>query len=101
MDMNKLHPKALAAAMKGGTDGWGQMASATEHLRYAQPVRPTSRRRCHCGCGQRATHIGMANGIGLTSGCELAIARWVKTGRTCANKTPNAELTGVAKRSPS
>ena len=81
MDLNKLQPKALAAAMKGGTAGWGQVASSTEHVRYAQPVRATSRRRCTCGCGQRATHLGMANGCGLASGCAMAIARWAKTGR--------------------
>ena len=40
MDLNKLHPRALAAAMKGGTSGWGEFASAAEHVRYAQPVRP-------------------------------------------------------------
>ena len=80
VDLSKLSPKALAAAMKGGTAGWGQVASAVDHVRYAQPVRPTSRRQCHCGCGKRATHIGMANGCGLTRGCELAVQRWIKTG---------------------
>jgi hypothetical protein len=25
--------------------------------------------------------MGMANGMALTSGCQLAIQRWVKTGR--------------------
>lgn len=91
IDLNTLHPKALAAAMKGGTDGWGHVASAVEHVRYSQPVRPSSRRRCHCGCKRRATHMGMANGLGLTTGCELAIARWVKTGRM----TPNVALSGA------
>ena len=96
MDMNKLQPKALAAAMKGGTDGWGQVASAAEHVRYAEPVRPTSRRRCACGCKGRATLMGMANGMALATGCELAIARWVKTGRTraaasfCARRATHA-----------
>lgn len=80
MDLNKLHPHALAAAMKGGTEGWGQVASAVTNVRYSQPVRPTSRRRCSCGCKRRATHFGMANGICLTLGCELSIARWVRTG---------------------
>ena len=80
MDMNKLQPKALAAAMKGGTAGWGQVSDARTMVRYAQPVRPTSRRRCGCGCERRATHMGMANGLGMATGCELAIARWVKTG---------------------
>ena len=80
MDLNKLHPQALAAAMKGGTTGWGQVASTAAHVRYAQPVRPASRRRCHCGCDMRATHIGMANGCGMTTACELGIRRWIKTG---------------------
>ena len=80
MDLNKLQPKALAAAMEGGTAGWGQVASAAEHVRYLQHVRPTSRRRCACGCNGRATLMGMANGMALATGCALAIARWVKTG---------------------
>jgi hypothetical protein len=80
-ELNKLPPAALSAAMRGGTAGWGQVASSAEHVRYAQPVRPTSRRKCCCGCGQRATHQGMANGCALASGCQLAIQRWVKTGR--------------------
>lgn len=83
-DLNKLSPAALSAAMRGGTAGWGQVASATEHIRYAQSVRPTSRRKCRCGCNRRATHMGMANGMALTSGCQLAIQRWIKTGRTRA-----------------
>lgn len=90
MNLNKLHPKALAAAMKGGTDGWGMVADARANVRYSVPTKPTSRRRCHCGCNLRATLMGMANGIGLTTGCELSIARWVKTGTTRTHKTPNA-----------
>jgi len=79
MDLRKLNKAALSAAMRGGTAGWGQVSSAAEHVRYVQPVRPASRRRCHC-CKRRATHLGMANGIGLMSGCELSVQRWVKTG---------------------
>lgn len=94
MDLNKLHPKALAAAMKGGTEGWGQVASARTDARYSQAVRPASRRRCSCGCNTRATLMGMANGLALVTGCELAIARWVKTGftrRPAVKPTPSAE----------
>jgi hypothetical protein len=80
VDINKLDKNARAAAMKGGTEAWGQWGSAADHVRYAQPIK--SRRKCHCGCGQRKTHAGMANGMALTSGCELAIRRWVKKGRT-------------------
>ena len=80
-DMAKLSPSALKAAMRGGTEAWGRWASATDHVRYAEPVDSRSRRRCHCGCDRRASHRGMANGICLTTGCELRIARWVKTGK--------------------
>lgn len=80
VDLRTLPQKALAAAMKGGTEAWGTYASASAHVRYSQPVRPQSRRRCYCGCNRRATHAGMANGVCLTTGCELTIARWVKWG---------------------
>lgn len=82
MDMNALSKAARSAAMRGGTDGWGQVASASDHVRYAELVRPRSRRRCSCSCGctQRATHVGMANGCALVTACEMAIRRWIKTG---------------------
>lgn len=83
-DLNKLSNAARSAAMRGGTEGWGQFASSSENVRYAEPLPRTSRKRCHCGCGQRKTHAGMANGMCLTSACELAIRRWVKTGHTKA-----------------
>ena len=38
-----------------------------------------SRRRCHCGCNRRATHMGQANGVTMVMGCELSIARWVQS----------------------
>jgi hypothetical protein len=82
MKLSDLTPPALAAAMKGGTANWGQWASASDHVRYAEAItEPGGRRRCHCGCGKRSTHRGMANGIALTEGCELSMRRWVKTGR--------------------
>ncbi|WP_185751155.1 hypothetical protein [Arthrobacter sp. 31Y] len=40
----------------------------------------TSRRRCHCGCGNRATHTGLGDGIALMMGCELSVRRWVRDG---------------------
>jgi hypothetical protein len=83
VDLNKLSRPALAAAMRGGTDGWGWVGSSTEHVRYSEPLppRPGRRRGCHCGCGNRVTHMGVANGVTLTTACALGIARWVKTGR--------------------
>src|SRR6266852_905611 len=77
-DLNKLSSAALSAAMRGGTTGWGQYASEIDHIRYIEPVLPRSRRRCHCGCKRRATHVGKANGIALTLGCELAMRRWIR-----------------------
>jgi len=58
---------------------FGEYGNALEHHRYIQPVEPRSRRRCHCGCGKRATHLGMANGVGLAMGCELSMRRWAKS----------------------
>ncbi len=86
-DLNKLSPAALRAAMQGGTEAWGQIGSA-DHVRYAEKLPPLkSRRRCHCGCGGRATHAGMSNGVGLTRACELGIRRWIKTG-SCRATSP-------------
>jgi hypothetical protein len=59
VDLSKLSRPALAAAMRDGTEGWGQVGSVATDVRYAEPVRSTSRRRCYCGCDQRATHVGM------------------------------------------
>lgn len=85
-DLNSLNKNALAAAMRGGTAGWGQVGSSTEHVRYKMTLpKIKARRACYCGCGLKATHLGMANGIGLTRGCELSIQRWVTTGFTRAH----------------
>ena len=83
VDLKKLSPAALSAAMRGGTDAWGSWASSNEHVRYAEPIPKEywrRRRKCRCGCGKKATHNGKANGIALTDGCELSMARWVRTG---------------------
>lgn len=76
-DLKNLSHSALRAAMKGGTAEWGKWGSAAEHVRYAEPIHPASRRRCFC-CRRRATHTGFANGVALMSGCEMRVARWVK-----------------------
>lgn len=69
--------KQQARAAAAGQAEWGTWGS-TEHLRYVQPAPSTSRRRCSCGCQQRATHVGCANGVALSMGCELSMHRWVK-----------------------
>jgi hypothetical protein len=78
MDLKDLSSAALSAAMRGGTDGWGRHGSAYGHVRYLEPVDGRSRRRCHCGCGRRATHRGKANGVALITGCELSMQRWCR-----------------------
>ena len=80
-ELDKMTPQARSAAMRGGMDGWGEIGSVAG-VRYAEPVESKSRRRCHCGCKRRATHKGMNNDVCLTTACELAIRRWIKTGRT-------------------
>lgn len=90
-DLNQLSQKALQAAMQGGTAMWGQVGSSSEHVRYAEPMAKKSRKKCFCGCGQKKTHMGMANGVCLVSACEMTIYRWVKTGQTRATtKVANA-----------
>ncbi len=81
-DITKLHKNALSAAARGGTDGWGKVGAADRHIRYSQPLpkKPGRKKNCWCGCGGVRTHMGMANGVALTSACELGIARWVKYG---------------------
>ncbi len=53
---------------------WG---SASHHRRVFVPA-PNRRRKCWCGCGGRATHMGTANGVTLMSGCEWTVRKWVQ-----------------------
>jgi hypothetical protein len=82
MNLTDLSRNARIAAVKGGTEGWAQWGSSGDHMRYSEPLekRRGRRRKCWCGCERPRTHRGMANGVCLTSACELGIARWVKTG---------------------
>jgi hypothetical protein len=65
---------------------WGVYGNSHVHMRYAAP-RPQMRRRCgRCGDDGRkatatkatATHVGMTNGVALTSGCEWHVYQWIK-----------------------
>jgi len=56
---------------------WG---SSEIHERTLGKTPSRSRKRCSCGCQKRSTHTGLANGICLTSGCELLMRRWVRDG---------------------
>lgn len=59
---------------------FGEYGSSTLHKRYEQKTPSRSKQRCSCGCKQRATHMGMANGVVLMNGCQLTVKRWVKNG---------------------
>lgn len=82
IDLNDLSHAARSAAMRGGTDAWGKIGGMAGQLRYMEPrpKRPGRKPKCHCGCAMPKTHVGMTNGVALTSGCELSIRRWVKSG---------------------
>lgn len=45
------------------------------------------RRRCGCGCGGWKTHCGLANGVGLRSGCEWSIRQWVRDPKAKVTRT--------------
>jgi hypothetical protein len=53
---------------------WG---SAFEHQRTWRLMPKRYHRKCGC-CGQRATHVGCANGVALMSGCEWQVRRWIR-----------------------
>lgn len=82
-DLNNMSKAALSAAMRGGTAGWGEVGSAYRHIRYMElrPNRPGRKPKCCCGCNGVKTHIGMANGVCLISGCEWRVRKWVKEGK--------------------
>ena len=62
-------------------------ASAEQHKRYLEPI--NTKRKCWCGCEQRATHYGAANGIALTAPtCELMARRRVKQGTAAVRRSP-------------
>lgn len=69
--------EATRAAALGQAE-WATWGSADHHRRYVSPLPSTSRRRCDCGCNKRATHVGCANGLAMTSGCEMSMRRWTR-----------------------
>ena len=46
--------------------------------------------KCQCGCETMATHVGMASGMPVMSGCELYVRRWVKLGWAAVAKVREA-----------
>lgn len=66
----------LAGKISDDGTRWGSAGGSRSMIR----ARPTSRRRCSCGCKGRATHVGLGDGVALLSGCELLVRRWVRGG---------------------
>lgn len=61
-------------------NGFERYGNAELHKRYMQNTDSGSRKKCHCGCGKKATKLGMANGVCLSIGCDLYIRRWIRDG---------------------
>lgn len=57
-----------------------QHFSARERSSRSMKKRPNKRSKCYCGCNGRATHLGLGDGAGMMSGCELSVRRWVRDG---------------------
>ena len=82
VDLNRLKGSELSAAMRGGTEGWGKQGSVN-NIKYSVQKPKAAGRCCGCSCGCKSsiTHLGMANGVCLISGCEFSVKLWVSTGR--------------------
>jgi len=75
--LDDLPAAALSAAMRTGTDAWGQWGSTDLHALYVQAHAPMKKgwRMCRCGCRKRETHGVFANGMCMASGCEMSAYR--------------------------
>ena len=82
VDLNKLSPSALKAAMNGGVDSRGKCGSATEHTLYVDAipseVNKQRWRMCSCGCRKKSRYALYANGVALGSGCQFLMMRWLR-----------------------
>jgi hypothetical protein len=65
MDLNELSAPALAAAMKGGTETWGQWGSMRHHVPYVQPI-----------SGRGAACAGVDAASGQRMACSLTASAW-------------------------
>lgn len=91
---NREYARLVLTGKAHDGSGW---ASATEHARAAMPIAPTSRSRCSC-CGRRSTHVGVANGFGMMSGCELRVRRWVRDPLTQSDGTQRPLIHKIKRR---
>ena len=88
MELKKLSPAALKAAMSGGTEAWGRWGSIERHIVYIEPQPPRRGQycKCHCGCGGKARFQAKANGVGVAQGCELSMRRFAAHARARADR---------------
>lgn len=79
MSNDKLRNEVEARIKSPG--GWGEVS---DQMRYAlaRPDRRRGARWCHScaavGVRRPMTHMGMSNGLALTSGCEWHIRQWTR-----------------------
>lgn len=80
--------KRETEARAKSSGGWGEVGSA-DGDRYPKKITGRlGRRTCPCGCRKRSTYLGMANGVALTSGCEMYVRRWVRDGLPARSSRP-------------
>lgn len=79
-DQAVLTAEATRAAVAGKFGADGTRSGSVDGHRSVVTGPARRRRKCPCGCGTRATHIGLGDGIALMSGCQLSVHRWVRDG---------------------
>jgi len=80
MSDHVIEREELRARAAGLIDSDGIRSGSVNGHRTLTRLPSTSRKRCSCGCGKRATHVGLGDGLALMSGCELRVRRWVRDG---------------------
>lgn len=91
-DTATLRRERIKAFIAGLIEPTGVRSGSVRGSRSIIETDPKSRRRCSCGCGKRATHVGLGDGLALTIGCEMKVRRWVRDGYP----DPFAELVPIA-----
>ena len=67
---------------------------AAQYQRTMTAAMPWSLLRCQCGCSGRASHLGLADGACMMSGCELTVRRWVRDEVRARRTKPSVSVFG-------
>jgi hypothetical protein len=70
--------RQLLAAPGDGLTYHGGGGGGAQHRYMRRIVGRGGRRSCYCGCLRRCSHLGMADGVCLMSGCEWSVRQWVR-----------------------